>query len=250
MITVDLDRESTVHLLRAFFNVLHVYNMVHGEHLDSKLEPLSISDVQVTFSPSGVGYHIKIPRTVDVLEDLRIRALLWDDPYRLCYALKKWTLNPKEEYVDLCFDEKVNRKEEYLDLLGIIIKLESEEFVRTLLYLIEKERIEEAEKMIQQVSEKLNPHLKELRGKIYIGCIAFKKDNLLEELEEICKDIGVKDLSFKWRSYPCFFPEFDWMLCVFTHDKDLAWKRITWLKNRTKLKDTETRLWVKERIST
>ena len=254
MITVDLDRESTIHLLRVFFNVPRVYDLViewgplrwywqrHGS--------IHLGDLTVTFSPRGVGYHIKIPRDVGVMENLKIRALLWDDPYRLLYAFKKWTLNPDEKYVDLCFDEKVGRKETTLDLLGMIYELESPEFVTTLLYLIRKERVEEADKMVNQLAEKLNPHLNKIRGPMFVGCIAFNGDPLRERLADICTDISGKDPTFKWRMYPCFFPEFDWVLSLFGHDKDHLWKRLVWLKNKTELKEAETRLWVKERIAT
>ena len=69
-----------------------------------------------------------------------------------------------------------------------------------------------------------------------------------------------KDSTFSWKLYPCWFPEFDWILAVFTDDEKKAWKKIVWLKNnayieregeRVKiLKDADTRLFVKERKAT
>ncbi len=258
MITVDLDRESSIHLLRVFFNVPRVYALVRRIGLERffKSQELQLSELTVTFSPSGVGYHIKIPRTVSVLENLKIRALLWDDPYRLLYAFKKWTLNPDEKYVDLCFDEKAGRKEENLDLLGMIHELESPEFVTTLLYLIRKERVEEADKMVNQLAEKLNPHLNKIRGPMWVCCIAFNGNELREKLEKICSDIAQNDSTFKYRFYPSFFPEFEWLVSLFTHDKDVGWKRLVWLKNKARyngkllLKDAETRMWCKQRMAT
>ncbi len=133
----------------------------------------------------------------------------------------------------------------------MIHELESSEFVRTLLYLIKNERVEEADSLINQLAKKLTPHLNKIRGPMYVGCISFHGDLLRERLEKVCTDISVKDMGFKWRMYPCFFPEFDWVLSLFGHDKDALWKKLVWLKNKVDLlKDADTRLWVKERIAT
>jgi hypothetical protein len=214
--------------------------------------------VEVFVSPSGVGFHMKIDKEVTIPENLKIRALLWDEPYRLYYALKKWALNPQERYIDLVFDEKNDGREKHINMEAILnpYKKEVEQIHRH----IQNGETAKAEELVQQVAKAIEPELAKHKRKQYIGCIAFKTDELREQLEEICTKIMEKDKTFSWRMYPCWFPEFDWILATFSDDKARAWKRITWLKNKAYvekdhelvpiLKDADTRLFVKERIAT
>ena len=229
--------------------------------------------IEVTVSGRGVGYHIKLylegrvmkwideyledpeKRRVflDNMEDLFIRALLWDDPVRISYALKKWVLNPDERYVDLCFDEKVGGKEKPINLDSMI----GDDKLNEMMKLYSQNRIEELEKLVLETSKEVEKELSKIKKPIYIGCIAFNGDDTLMKLEEVCKQIADKDPTFKWRTYPCFMPEWDWMLVVQSDSKEQAWKRIVWLKNNAYdenkkliLKDIDTRLWVKQRRAT
>jgi len=239
MISVDLDRASPILLLRTYFSARRMF---------------PDTPIEVFVSPSGVGFHMKIDKEVSIPENLKIRALLWDEPYRLYYALKKWALNPQEEYIDLVFDEKNNGKEKLINLEGMLEPYRKE--VQQINEHIQNGETEKAEELVQKVATAIDPELDKHKHKQYVGCIAFKTDELRDQLEEICKKIMEKDSSFSWKVYPCWFPEFDWILAVFADGKNKAWKRITWLKNRAKkddkliLKEAETRLFVKERTST
>ena len=260
-ITIDLDRASVVHLLRTYLMAKRMFPTAR---------------IEVTVSGRGVGFHIKlylkgrVMKWIDEhlkddrkrraflknLEDIFIRALLWDDPVRLSYALKKWVLNPDERHVDLCFDEKLGGKERPLPLDDIIGKERLDELLR----LLRENRIGELEKQVLKLKEEVEKELSKYKKPIYIGCIAFNGDDILEKLEKVCAEISMRDPTFKWRTYPCFMPEWDWMLVVQSDSEKQAWKRIVWLKNNAYietdgkkdyfLKDIETRLWVKERRAT
>jgi len=232
MISVDLDRASTLHLLRTYLTVPQAFSVVTKRRLTAPYD--------VTVSPSGVGFHIKILEQVSIEQNLKIRALLWDHAERLAYALKKWALNPKEAYIE--------GRERELNMSMILQPFSAQ--IQQTRRLLQNGETEKAEEVVHTVAKQIESAVQERRGKQFVGCISFNGDSLREHLEKICGDIAAKDRTFKWRMYPCFFPEFDWMLVVFTNDKDLAWKRISWLKNRTELKAADTRLWVKERIAT
>jgi len=249
-ISVDLDRASLLHLLRVAFSWPYAVSTV----CSLPLEDVRAIPVEVTVSPSGVGFHFKIQKEVTVEEDLKIRALLWDHADRLVYALKKWALNKKEEYVDLVFDEKNEGIERHLPLDEILKPREKE--VKTINELLDKGENEKADEAIKKLAKAVEPQVTGYKRPCFVGCIAFKGDDIREPLEKICTGIAEKDSTFSWKLYPCWFPEFDWILAVFADDKQRAWKRITWLKNRAKqddtliLKDADTRLFVKERTST
>lgn len=233
MVSVDLDRASPVLLLRAYLCAKRMFPDV----------PL-----EVLVSPSGVGFHLKIHTKVSIEENLKIRALLWDEPYRLYYALKKWALNPQEEYIDLVFDEKNDGKEKCIDLEAMLKPYEKE--VEEINKLVKEGKTEEAELIVQTVAKKIEPELSKYKKRQWVCCIIFRGDGLRDKLEEICGDIAAKDSTWSYRMYPWWAPEFDWCLALFTDDKDKGWKRLVWLKNKTPLKDTETRMWCKEKTST
>lgn len=243
MVSVDLDRASPVLLLRAYLSAKRMFPDV---------------PIEVFVSPSGVGFHLKIHKQVSIEENLKVRALLWDEPYRLYYALKKWAMNPQEEYIDLVFDEKNDRKEKLVDLEAMLKPYKTE--VEKINGLVQNGETDKADEVLQKVAKAIEPELDKHKHKQYVGCVAFKTDELRDQLEEICKKIMEKDKTFSWKLYPCWFPEFDWILAVFTDDHKKAWKKIVWLKNnayiekedkRIKiLKNADTRLFVKERTAT
>jgi len=250
LVSVDLDRASPIHLLRmnfaAPFAVATVCSIL--------IEDARAIPVEVTVSPSGVGFHLKIRKQVTVEEDLKIRALLWDHADRLVYALKKWALNPKEKYVDLVFDEKNDGLERPLPLEDILKPHEKE--VENINELLDKGENDKADEEVKKLAKEIEPEISKYKRKQYIGCIAFKTDEIREALEKVCGDIAERDKTFSWKMYPAWWPGWDWILATFSDDKDKAWKRITWLKNRAEkdgkliLKDADTRLFVKERTST
>lgn len=236
LISVDIDKASPTYLLRAYLVLKRLYPE---------------TPMEVFVSPSGVGWHIKLYKKekATILEDLMVRALIFGDEVRLAYALKKFFLNPNEKYIDLIFDEKDNGKEKRIDLEGMLEPYKGE--VEKIGEFLQNGEAEKASEVVKEVADKIKPQLEPHKRKQYVGCIAFNGDDLREKLEKICGDIVAKDASFKWRMYPCWWPTHDWILGIFTGDKNLAWRRITWLKNKTDLKKHEdVVLWVKERIST
>lgn len=238
-VSVDLDRASVVHLLRVYFSAKRILPNV----------PL-----ELTVSPSGVGFHLKLHKQVTIEEDLKIRALLWDHADRLVYALKKWALNQNEKYVDLVFDEKNEGVERPLPLEEILKPQEKE--VTNINDLLDRGENEKADEEIKKLAKEIEPQVGTYKGRQYVGCIAFKGDEVREPLEKVCTDIAEKDNTFTWKLYPAWMPEWDWFLALFDSDKDRLWKRLVWLKNKAKkdekliLKNLETRMWIKERTST
>lgn len=232
-VSVDLDRADLVMFLRAYFSAKRLLPNV---------------PIEVTVSPSGVGLHLKLFKEVTVEEDLKLRALLWDDPYRLYYALKKWALNKNEEYVDLVFDEKNKGKERPVPLEDILKPHEKE--VETINDLLEKGENEKADEEVKKLAKEIEPQLSSYKRPQYVGCIAFNGNDVREKLEKVCADIAAKDTTFTYRYYPCFFPEHEWIVAIIDTDKDRLWKRLTWLKNKTALKNLKTPLWIKDRIAT
>jgi len=239
MVSVDLDRASPALLLRAYLSAKRIIPNV---------------PIEVFASPSGVGFHIKIHKSVTIEENLKLRALLWDEPYRLYYALKKWALNPQEAYIDLVFNDKNDGKEKRIDMEAILNPYRKE--VQKIEELVQNGETDKGEELVQRIAKAIEPELDKHKRKQFVGCIAFKTDELREQLEEICMKIMEKDNSFRYKCYPAWWPGWDWILAIFGDDKNKLWKKLVWFKNRAKkgdkliLKDAETRLFVKERKAT
>lgn len=236
---IDIDKASPVYLLRAYLLLKRLYPK---------------TPIEVFVSPSGVGFHLRLYKEVPLLEDILVRALIFGDEIRLVYTLKKFFLHPKETALDLMFSEKDGGKERHVDLAGMLEPYKRE--VAKIEKFLRNDNSEKADSLVKEVADKIKPQLEKYKRKQYVGCIAFNGDDLREKLEEICLNIMERDRTFSWRCYPCWFPEFDFIIAVFTDDKKLAWRRIVWLKNRARhndkliLKDADTRLFVKERIAT
>lgn len=64
------------------------------------------------------------------------------------------------------------------------------------------------------------------------ACIGFKGE-MLEKIAKVCSDIAKKDSTFKYRILNSKFPQYDFLLVVFTgpgkEGANLAHKRATWL---------------------
>lgn len=244
-IGVDLDDSSPVTLLRVWFNIPRLYPG---------------ANVEVRISPSGVGFHVLTDYKVDSFTYLVSQALLWSDPVRLQYAFRKWYLTKgKEEHLDLMFNEKEAKEEVPVPFKKILSNYGKE--VKKINDLIKMGENDAADKEIKELGKKISPELDKYHKASFVGCVAFNGSDLKDDVVKVLTEIGGKDLSFKWRCYPVWWPEAEWMIAVFTDDKDIAWKKITWLKNKlyktdaegTKtflLKDVETRMFVRERKST
>lgn len=243
-VNVDIDDSYPVMLLRVWFNIPRLYPGAH---------------VGVWVSPSGVGWHVRTDYKVDAFNYIISQALLWADPVRTQYALRKMYLNPNEQHLDLMFNEKEGKEEVHVPLRDILSNYEWE--VKKIVTSLDMGENEEADKQIKELAKKISPELDKYHKASFVGCITFNGVELKDNLEKVMLEIAAKDPTFKYRFYPVWWPEFEWMIAVFTDDKDLAWKKISWIKNNAYkadaegkhvflLKDAETRLFVKERKST
>jgi hypothetical protein len=244
-VNVDLDDSYPVLLLRVYFNIPRLYPG---------------ANVEVYVSPSGVGWHVKTDYKVDYAEYIMSQALLWADPVRTQYALRKLYLNPYEAHLDIMFNEKEGKCETPVPFALILSKYAPD--CNQIAINIKEGKYELADKQIKDLAEKIAPELDKYHKKSWVGCVTFNGVELKDDLEKVMLEIAAKDPTFRYRFYPVWWPEFEWMIAVFTDDKDLAWKRIIWLKNNAYkidsengntimlLKDADTRLFVKERKST
>jgi hypothetical protein len=243
-INVDLDESNPVLLLRVWFNIPRLYKG---------------ANVEVYVSPSGVGWHVRSDYNALPLEYIISQALLWADPVRTQFALRKWYLsNGKEEHLDLMFNEKEGKAEVYVPFREILAHYADD--VKVIEELLDMGDNEEADKKIKELAKKVEPELKPYHKSSFVGCIAFNGTELKDDVEKVMIEIAAKDDSLRWRLYPVWWPEFEWLIAVFTDDKDVAWKKITWLKNKLYkrvddkevylLKDVQTSLFVKERQAT
>lgn len=225
-IGIDLDTSSIFEMLRIYFLLKAKFgNKVH-----------------VFLSPSGKGFHIKIDESVSVIEDIFIRALYNDDPYRLRYSLKRFYVSRDPNVLDILFDVKTGKERKKLDMDKILAQYKEE--VDEILKLIKQECYEEVDSMINELSKKVNIPISEL----YVGCIAFKSNDVMNEIKKICSDIAMKDEMFKFSIMKSFLPDWDWILLIYADNKDDAWKKITWFVNKTILKNIDKVFWVKRLI--
>jgi hypothetical protein len=243
-VNVDLDDSNPVMLLRAWLNIPRLYK---GAHVD------------VYVSPSGVGWHVRTDYKLDALGYICSQALLWADPVRTQFALRKWVLSGgTEEHLDLMFTEKDGKSEVYVPFQEILGKYANE--VKEIDELLDMGEPDVADTKIKELAKKIEPDLEQYHKSSYVGCISFNGNDLKDDLEKVLMNIADKDPSFRWRVYPVWWPEYEWLIAVFTDDNDTAWKRLTWLKNKAYkkvddkevllLKDANTRMFVKERKST
>jgi hypothetical protein len=243
-VNVDLDDSYPVLLLRVLFNIPRLYPG---------------ANVEVRVSPSGVGWHVITDYNCDSFTYIMSQALLWADPVRTQYALRKLYLNPSEAHLDLMFNEKEGKSETFVPMAEILAKFTVE--CNEIAINIKEGKNDMADNQIKDLAKKISPELDKYHKKSFVGCITFNGVELKDDLEKVMLEIAAKDPSFRYRFYPVWWPEFEWMIAVFTDDKDKAWEKITWIKNKIYktledsshiylLRDIDTRLFVKERKST
>jgi len=208
-------------------------------------------EIRVYISSSKLGLHVKIFKQACILEDLIARAMLSDDAYRLVYAIRKLALSEgEEEFVDLCFDWKEEGYEIEINIEAILEPYREE--VEKALELLREGKFISADEIIRELAEKVKDQL-EIKQDMYVGCIAFNGDDVLEEVRRVCEDIVVRDETFKYHIYPSYFPEWEYVLAIFDNNKDRCWRKITWFVNkvpilRERRERGEIRFWVKERV--
>ena len=81
----------------------------------------------------------------------------------------------------------------------------------------------------------------------WVGCIPILNEELKNEIEKICRDISEKDPSFRYRIHVSYISDYPYLLAIYDNDKNQLWRRMTWLKNKTVLKEYNTPMWVRPR---
>jgi len=217
MISIDIDE----------FNVERLYiTLWKGKNLGLNLE-------EVRISPSGYGFQVIYSDNVPKEKVVQVRALLDDDPYRLRYALKRLALGST---VDICFSmKKIGRAKTIWKKNGKkLINIDE---------IFSCKSVEEVAKLAEKSS------LKEFEKKYYVTAIGLSCDYaILDRIKQICEDTNRKDETFKFKIYPSFFEKYDYVLVVFSANKDQAYQRGEWLK-KVFLKELglDVLYWVKER---
>ena len=65
------------------------------------------------------------------------------------------------------------------------------------------------------------------------------KDNYEKEMvEDVCRDIGLKDRTFKYDFMYCRYGKYKWILKILCKDKDEAHRRGTWFHNKVGVTET------------
>ncbi len=198
--------------------------------------------IETCVSSSGLGFHIKIHTTCSIMENFMYRAVLHDCPGRLMLSMKKywmddWTRTIDGRY-DILFSEKNKKKTKEIDLESMIGK-------RTIKKIVAAWGTEEGEKMLEQINQKVEPEIKKIQGQAYATNMGFKGEDLKEKISKIVSDISQKDQSFRYRIMNCPTPAFDYILSIFSPDKNQAHKRGT-LFTKKYLKEFNLYYWIKE----
>ncbi|MBO3801777.1 MAG: hypothetical protein JTT12_05615 [Candidatus Brockarchaeota archaeon] len=210
MISIDIDE----------FNVFTLYKTIwKGLKLGLKFERAEIS-------PSGNGFHVIFSDEVDDLENIIYRAILDDDPYRLRYSIKRYSMGGQ---VDICFSVKNKKKSKKI-----------EEKLLNLEELKKAERIEEVIKLAE------NSEVNKLKPEFYITVIPFDGEELREKVAKIIEDIEAKDESFKASIYRSYLKDYYYVIVIKSPDKNQAYQRGEWfLKILKKEFQYDTFYWVK-----
>jgi hypothetical protein len=182
---------------------------------------------KIAVSPSGKGFHVYFLGDANAEENIKFRALLDDDPYRLRYSIKRWALGGQ---VDISFQRTGYGKEKVIHDENK--KLFDEEKLKSL-------SLEDVVKMASEVKVEVSPY--------YITCIGLNGNAAIyERIKQICEDTFRKDETFKFRVYPSYFEQYEKLLVVQSPNRDQAFQRGEWLK-RVLLKELglEVQYWVK-----
>jgi hypothetical protein len=207
--SVDLDTTSVRRLLLVLKSALNMN--------------LEIKKIEI--SPSRRGFHIILDGGKDEFDILCKRALLWDEAIRLRYSLKRLALGSK---VDICFFRKGGKNS--IDVTNHFNLNE-----------IKNDEIDE--KIVKKYEEKIKPLMKDC----WITCIGLKEE-LKETISEICSDIKARDKSFDFKIYESYFPKYDYLLVIFSKNRDQAYQRGEWFKRILKAElGIDILYWVKEK---
>lgn len=232
-IGVDIDSSSVYDLL---FSYLKARRLFPKERID------------VSISPSGFGFHLIIHKKVTILENIYYRIILHDDPWRIVLSLKKFFINPHEEYFDIIFDSKWGNNSKKIDLKKILDENKSDvEFI------FKKWGTNEALRRLVELSDKVADKID--KPVAWLTCFAFTGNELKDKLNKICEDIRAKDSSFKYRIYESYIKGADYMLVISSSSKDQAFQRGEWFlrilddEDKSNIKKFDGKYyWVKKKV--
>jgi len=209
MFSVDLDTTSVRRLLLVLKSALS---------MDLKIKKIEIS-------PSKRGFHLILEGEKNEIDGIMKRALLWDDGRRIRYSLKRLALNGEPEIV---FERKGGKNS-----IDITKNFDFKE--------IEEKDVDE---LVEKYEKIINPFQK----KVWITAIGIPED-MKGIFEDICSDIAEKDKTFSYRIYESYFPKYDFIVVIFSSNKDQAFQRGEWFKRTIKTDyGIDILYWVKKKI--
>ena len=231
-IGIDIDSSSTYDLI---FTYLKARKLFPDEKITVKL------------SPSGSGFHLIIHKEVTILENIYYRIMLHDDPWRVILSIKKLFMNPDEKHFDIIFDSKWGRDSKIIDIEEIL-----KENIDDVKYIYENWGTNKALRRLVELSERVDKKIP--KQETWLTCFAFNGIELKDRLNKICEDVRKKDYSFKYKIYDSYLKDAQFMLVIFSPNKDQAFQRGEWFlrilneKEKGNIKKFDGKYyWVKKR---
>jgi len=205
--TIDIDSNNISRLLKTIWKAVR---------MGVKIEKIAIS-------PSGKGFHVVVssPNIKTDMDNIVVRALLDDDPYRIRYSLKRMAFGGK---VDILFEAKEGGCEREIDL-GINFNE------------LEKMNLEEVMELAEKMKEKIPVGS-------YYALIFEIPDEKFDDIKETLEDIAARDPSFKFSIRRNLYKKgkTEYIGVVICPDKDTAHKRGVWLIHNVGIKG----YWIKQ----
>lgn len=214
MIGIDIDTRSYSRLLKI---IRKIHDMGY--------------DYRVFISPSGLGFHIKVNADLGFWDNILLRAFLDDDAYRILFSLKR-------AYID----KKLGNANDSYD---IIFNIKNKKYEKEITQFIPRE-LPDDEELLKGIADEVEKKVKMQYGlvKCFVTCIPVS-DEVVEHVRSVLDDIANADASFRYKVYPSFYKEHDWIVAVFSDNVDTANKRGLLLCKRY-FKEYKFRFWVKE----
>ena len=221
-ISIDIDYMSPRKLIQTYIKAVQLFPE---------------NQIEIYLSPSKTGFHIKIQGDFTLLENLLYRALLWDDPYRIAFALMKLAMSEGEEtFIDLVFREKSGGKEERID----IKKLLGEKLENLIKRILSGERGKEVDEEVERLADELDKKIK--RDVPPLLCITFDEEKIIDKLQDALIKYSLKK-SIRWRIYPNYHPESNYILVIIARDhKDV----LSYLEKEVNIRRYMKKMWTKK----
>lgn len=186
-------------------------------------------NIRVFLSPSHHGYRIKLPGGMSKYNNIQLRALLNDDPFRMRFSIKREALGNSN--LDIAFDWKEGSG--FTEEITNAIPFGEIDNITT---------IEE----LGNLADNTNIPVKPCFMTIFETTEQFYEDTLKTVLE----DIKSKDPSFRFSKRMSISrnSHADYNIVIYSPDKDTAHKRGMWFKHKGLIPEVSdfSGYWVKE----